>query len=123
MIISTKEMNMTTYEWNDPILREGNLTKPVYVHQRNSYSDLGDHYTAIPMHMLDDLRRTLKQNGFKLTTYYVGHRPPDHALDNYYASKGSKRKWSVVYGTTRKENARYAKIVITDKKTGERRYL
>ena len=110
---------MRTLEWNDATLRAGPLIKPVRVHQPHGWGVLSSHYTAIPLDMLDSVRALLKACGYKLTTYYVGLRPADHWLDRHYGS----RKWSIVSGMTRKENARYAKILVEDRRTGERQYL
>jgi hypothetical protein len=117
-----KETNMTTYEWNDPFLKAGPLAKPVRVRQRDSWDGRETFYTAIPLDMLDSIRAMLKACGFKLTTYYVGPRPAYSWMDKHYASQGCKRTWSVIAGTTRKENARYAKILVSDGK-GNREYL
>jgi hypothetical protein len=110
---------MRTLEWNDSALRAGSLDKPVRVHQPRGWGGLGSHYTAIPLDMLDSVRALLKACGYKLTTYYVGLRPADHWLDRHRGS----RKWSVVAGTTRREHARYAKILVEDRRTGEHHYL
>ena len=114
---------MRTLEWNDATLRAGPLIKPVRVHQPHGWGVLSSHYTAIPLDMLDSVRALLKACGYKLTTYYVGLRPPTHHLDHYYSRVKPSRKWSVVSGMTRKENARYAKILVEDRRTGERHYL
>ena len=114
---------MPTLEWNDAGLKAGPLAKPVRVRQRPGWNGERTEYTAIPLELVDSLRAMLKACGYKLRTYYVGPRPADSWMDNYYAKQGRKRKWSVVSGTTRKENARYAKILVTDPKTGTREYL
>lgn len=114
---------MKTINWNDSALRARPLAKPVRVYQPNGWAGFGQHYTAIPLDMLDSIRAMLKACGFKLTTYYVGPRPADSLLDNYYKDRGGKITWSIVAGTTRKSNARYAKIIVEDPKTKERKYL
>jgi len=70
-------------------------------------------YTAVPMEMLDSIRTMIKACGFKCTTYFVGHRPPSRQWTG----------WSRISGTTRKENAKWAKILVTDPNTQRSMYL
>jgi hypothetical protein len=114
---------MKTYEWNDAFLKSGKLATPVRVRQRPGWDGQIATYTAIPIDMLDWIRPMLRAKGLKYTTYYVGLRPADSWMDKHYAKNGARRRWSVVAGTTRRENARYAKLLVTDPETNVREYL
>jgi len=115
---------MKTYEWNDAFLKSGKLATPVRVRQRRGVGGWIATYTAIPIDMLDWIRPMLRAKGLKYTTYYIGLRPADSWMDKHYAETyGARRRWSVVSGMTRKENARYAKLLVTDPKTKKREYL
>ena len=114
---------MKTMNWNDPALRAGPLDRPVRVYQPNGYSGYSKHYTAIPLELLDWIRPMLQCRGLKVTTYYLGVRPPASWRAEYYAKRGHVRSWSVVSGTTRRANARYAKLLVTDPRTGKKDYL
>lgn len=113
---------MRTLLYNDRELRAGLLAKPVRVYQPHCYT-MGPYYTAIPMDMLDSVRAMLKACGFKLKTFYVGHRPATSLMDQYYRKHRPATSWSVTSATTRKSNARYAKIMVIDPATNKRAYL
>ena len=114
---------MKTFNWNDSALRAGPLEKPVRVYQPNTYSRYSNHYTAIPIEMLDKIRPMLRMMGLKYRTFYVGHRPPDYWYDMFLIKQGHKLKFSRSSSTTRRGNARYAKLLVEDPRTGERTYL
>ena len=99
---------MKTINWNDPTLRTDKLAKPIRVHQPNAYY-LSPYYTAIPMDLVDWIRPMLRAKGLKLRTFYVGKRVN---LNTYNRSM-----------TTWRADARYAKILCKDPKTGKREYL
>ena len=114
---------MKTLNWNDSTLRAGPLEKPVLVYQPNGWNGFGKYYTAIPMYLVDWIRPMLRAKGLKCRTFYVGHRPADSWYDMRMIKQGSKRTYSITSSTTRRDNARYAKILCENPRTGERRYL
>lgn len=114
---------MQTLEWNSRAIALRRLQKPVRVRQRPGWDGHRSVYTAVPLDMLDSVRAMLKACGYKLRTYYAGPRPADSWMDKYYAEHGIVRRWSVVAGTTRKRNARYAKILVSDPVTKQRMYF
>ena len=114
---------MKKLKWNDPALRLGLLKKPVRVIQpRGKASGFGN-YTAIPMDLIDWIRPMLRAKGLKYRTFYVGHRPPDSWYDEHMIAQGKKLTYSITSSTTRRANARYAKLLVEDPRTGERFYL
>lgn len=117
---------MKTLNWNDPTLRSGPLKKPVCVYQPrgwNGFPVYSKYYTAVPMDLLDSIRAMLRAKGIKYRTYYVGHRPPDTWYDERMISQGKMLTHSITSQMTRRDNARYAKILCEDPRTGERNYL
>ena len=98
----------------------GQITTPVTIETTTAWRGNPYTYTAVPMEMLDSLRAMIKACGFKCTTYYVGHRPPAFMDLAVFGHRGG---WSRISGTTRKENARWAKLLVSDPKTGKREYL
>jgi len=114
---------MKTLAWNDSTLRSGPLEKPVRVYQPHNWNGFGNHYTAIPIDMLDWIRPMLRAKGLKCRTFYVGHRPADSWYDMRVIEQGAKRTYSITSSTTRRANARYAKILCEDPRTGKKTYL
>jgi len=114
---------MKTLAWNDSALRSGPLEKPVRVYQPNGWNGFGKYYTAIPIDILESIRAMLRAVGLKYRTYYVGHRPADSWYDMHRITQGSKRTYSITSSTTRRANARYAKLLVEDPRTGKRTYL
>jgi hypothetical protein len=114
---------MQTLEWNSRAIARAPLQKPVRVRQRPGWDGHRSVYTAVPLDMLDSVRAMLKACGYKLRTFYVGPRPADSRMDAYYRDHGRCLSWSVTAATTRKRNARYAKILVSDPVTKQRMYF
>lgn len=114
---------MQILEWNSPVIALRRLQKPVRVRQRPGWDGHRSVYTAVPLDMLDSVRAMLKACGYKLRTFYVGPRPADSRMDAYYQESGVCLRWSVTAATTRKCNARYAKILVSDPVTKQRMYF